>query len=139
MIKRGEIYWVNLDPTLGSEIRKTRPALVVSNDANNMNAGTVTVLPITSNVSRVYPFEVLLPAGSCGNKEACKTKADQIRTVDKRRLGKPMGFASSAVLAAAEHAMRLHLGLETPDPSGWVHDSSRPYGRNPAARAPRST
>ncbi|MFA5141059.1 MAG: type II toxin-antitoxin system PemK/MazF family toxin [Elusimicrobiota bacterium] len=126
---RGEIYWVNLDPTLGSEIRKTRPALVVSNDANNIHSQTVTVLPITSSVAKVYPFEVFLPAGSCGNKEACKAKADQIRTVDKRRLGKPMGFASSAVLAAADRAMRLHLGLAMPDPSGWVHDFSRPYGK----------
>lgn len=128
MIKRGEIYWVNLDPTLGSEIRKTRPALVVSNDANNIHSGTVTILPITSNVEKIYPFEVFLPAGSCGNKEDCKVKADQIRTVDKRRLGKPVGFASSQILAEAEGAMRLHLGLAMPDPTGWVQDFSRPYG-----------
>jgi len=111
MISRGEIYWVNLDPTIGSEIQKTRPALVVSNDVSNANAQTVTVLPLTSNVARVYPFEVLLPAGTCGNKDACKAKADQIRTVDKRRLGRLVGAVGSETLEKAAAALRLHLGL----------------------------
>ena len=59
-MKRGEIYYANLSPTVGSEIDKRRPVLVVSNDANNRATNTVTILPITSNVTRVYPFEVLL-------------------------------------------------------------------------------
>lgn len=112
MIKRGEVYWVNLDPAVGSEIKKTRPAMVVSNDINNVHARTVTVLPITSNVTRIYPFEVLLESAVCGNKDACKIKADQIRTVDKKRLGRLMGMVSSEKLAAAEAAVRLHLDLK---------------------------
>ena len=111
MIKRGEVYWVNLDPTIGSEIRKTRPAMVVSNDINNVNARTVTVLPITSSGARIHPFETFLKPRVCGNKDACKVKADQIRTVDKRRLGRLMGMAPSDILRNVEESMRLHLDL----------------------------
>ena len=130
MIKRGEIYWVNLDPTIGSEIKKTRPALVVSNDLNNLHAQTVTILPITSNISRIYPFEVFLPAHACGTKEDCKAKADQIRTVDKRRLGKAVGIAPLGIMESADSAMRLHLGLESPEPSDMVHEFSRSRQRS---------
>ncbi len=111
MIKRGEIYWVNLDPAIGSEIKKTRPALVISNDIGNLHAASVTVLPITSKISKVYPFEVLLAPGVFGNKEASKVKADQIRTVDKRRLGKVMGMLPEAALSDVARALRLHLDL----------------------------
>lgn len=111
MIQRGEVYWVNLDPTVGSEIKKTRPALVVSNDLNNRHAGTVTILPLTSAVEKVYPFEVLLEKGACGNREPCKAKADQVRTVDKRRLGRLAGTAPDDVLRRVEQALRLHLQL----------------------------
>ena len=111
LIKRGEIYWVNLDPTVGAEIRKTRPAVVVSNDINNVHAQTVTVLPIASNVAKVYPFEVLIKAGACGNKDDCKAKANQVRTVDKRRLGNLMGLLPPEALAAIDAALRLHLDL----------------------------
>lgn len=111
MIKRGEIYWVNLDPTIGSEMRKTRPALVVSNDVNNLHAQTVTVLPLTTSVEKVYPFEVRLEAGVYGNKEAAKVKANQIRTVDKRRLSKLVGFLPADRMAKVDAAIRLHLDL----------------------------
>ena len=59
-MKRGEIYYANLNPSVGSEMSKNRPVLIVSNDINNRAASTITILPITSNVSRVYPFEVFL-------------------------------------------------------------------------------
>ena len=111
MIKRGEIYWVNLDPVVGSEIAKTRPALVVSNDVNNQFADTITVLPITSNISKIYPFEVFLPQNACGLKGDCKAKANQIRTVDKRRLGRLAGAVDSAVMDQVEKAVKLHLVL----------------------------
>jgi len=65
-MRRGEIYYAELGPTIGSEINKRRPVLVVSNDANNRAAGTVTVLPITLKVSRIYPFEVALPPRESG-------------------------------------------------------------------------
>ena len=111
MIKRGEIYWVNLDPTIGAEIRKTRPALVVSNDVNNVNADTVTVLPLSTSVEKVYPFQVLLPPGSYGNTEPGKVKAEQIRTVDKRRLGRLVGMLKPELMRKIEQAIRLHLVL----------------------------
>jgi mRNA interferase MazF len=84
--KRGEIYLVSLDPTLGAEISKTRPALIISNDINNQFSDTVTVIPITSYVEKVYPFEVLLPAGENGLSKNSKAKCNQIRTIDKQRL-----------------------------------------------------
>ena len=111
MIKRGEIYWVNLDPVVGSEIAKTRPALVVSNDVNNQFAETVTVLPITSNVSKVYPFDVFLPQKISGLKGDTKAKANQIRTVDKRRLGKLVGAVDAAFMDHVGQAVKLHLVL----------------------------
>jgi mRNA interferase MazF len=112
LIKRGEVYWVAFDPTVGSEIRKTRPAVVVSNDANNLHANTVTVLPMTTAVAKVRPFEVLLESGICGNREAGKVKADQIRTLDKRRFGNLMGFVPSFLMTEIDTAMRLHLALD---------------------------
>lgn len=111
LIKRGEVYWVKLDPTIGAEIRKTRPALIVSNDGNNLHAGTVTVLPLSSAVGKVYSFETLLRPDVCGHKEASKIKADQIRTVDKSRLGKLLGHVPEALMPRVETALRLHLAL----------------------------
>jgi mRNA interferase MazF len=111
MIKRGEIYWVNLDPTIGSEIRKTRPAIIVSNDINNLHAQTVTVLPLSSSVEKVYPFEVLIRPKIFGNSQACKAKANQIRTVDKRRLGELIGILPNPLILQIDAALRLHLAL----------------------------
>lgn len=113
MIKRGEIYWVNLDPTVGSEIRKTRPALVVSNDQNNQFAETVTVLPITSQVTKLYPFEVLLKKEISGLKDDGKLKANQIRTVDKSRLsGKPAGLPlNERIMSEVARAVKIHLAI----------------------------
>ena len=111
MIKRGEVYSVNLDPTIGAEIQKTRPALVVSNDLSNLHAQTVTVLPLTSSTDKVYPFEVLLIPGTFGNQEPSKVKANQVRTVDKRRLGKLLGLLPDDAMPRVNAAMRLHLEL----------------------------
>ena len=113
LIRRGEIYWVNLDPTLGSEIKKTRPALVISNDQNNQFADTVTVLPITSSTKSLYPFEAPVAGGTGGLKENGKIKTNQIRTVDKRRLSsRPLGApVDSQTLQKAEKALSLHLAL----------------------------
>ncbi len=111
MIKRGEVYWVGMDPALGAEIKKTRPGIIVSNDVNNVHAPTVTVIPLTTSVHRVYPFEVLLAPKLFGNKSACKAKTDQVRTVDKRRLGAPLGLLPRNVMAQIEQALRRQLGL----------------------------
>jgi mRNA interferase MazF len=113
IIRRGAIYLAALDPTLGHEIAKTRPALVVSNDKNNRFAGTVTVLPITSGaLEKVYPFEVGIPRGEGGLPKASKIKADQIRTIDKKRLIKAIGALSDEHMSAVDRAVRIHLDLD---------------------------
>lgn len=111
MIRRGEIYWVDLNPVRGNETGKKRPALIISNDYNNECAGTVTVLPITSQIGKIYPFEVFLKAGLCGLSSDSKVKANQIRTIDKSRLKKFIGFLHEARMPEVEEALRIHLGL----------------------------
>ena len=88
-MRRGDVYWVDLEPARGSEANKTRPAVIVSNDAANRAArrtgrGVVTVVPITSNVGRVYPFQVLLRAADCGLTADSKAQAEQ----DQRKVGR---------------------------------------------------
>jgi Growth inhibitor len=85
-MRRGEIYYAGLSPTVGSEINKRRPVLIVSNDANNRAASTITVLPVTSNLSRVYLFEVLLDTKESGLSRPSKAQAQQIRTIAKQRI-----------------------------------------------------
>jgi mRNA interferase MazF len=111
-MRRGEIYYADLSPTVGTEINKRRPVLIVSNDANNRAANTVTVLPVTSNVSRIYPFEIALPPGESGLSKPSKAQAQQIRTISKERIrGETVGRAGSAAMRKAADAMRLHLDL----------------------------
>ena len=109
-IKRGGVYLASLNPTIGREIAKTRPVVVISNDKNNAFSGTVTVLPITSqSAKKTYPFEVALPKGSANLPKKSKIKADQIRTVDKRRLIKSIGTLTSEEMLLAENAVKIHL------------------------------
>lgn len=108
---RGEIYWANLDPVQGSEIAKTRPVLVVSNDINNQYAATITVLPVTSNTEKVYPYEVRISHAESGLKNDSKIKANQIRTVDKGRIGKKLGALSKEKMREVDGAMKIHLNL----------------------------
>jgi len=111
--RRGDVHWVHLDPTVGSEIAKTRPCLIVSNDRGNQYAGRVTVAAITSRgVERTYPFEVLLQPGDGGLSETSKVLLDQIRSVDKQRLGRRIGTLSASTMAAVSRAIRLSLGLD---------------------------
>lgn len=110
-IKRGRIYLANLDPTIGAEIKKTRPVLVVSNDINNKYSHTITVLPITSNTKKIFPFEVLIPEGIGNLPKDSKIKADQIRTIDKSRLIKEIGTLPSELFNEIENAIRVHLEL----------------------------
>jgi mRNA interferase MazF len=108
---RGDIYLVNLDPTIGSEINKTRPALIISNDINNQAAATVTVLPITSSTEKIYPFEAYIPSQESGLHKDSKAKCSQIRTIDKKRLVRAIGKLSSDKLHDVEKAMLIHLGV----------------------------
>lgn len=86
MIKRGDIYWANLDPTIGGEISKKRPVLIIKKNKNNQFATTVTILPITSNVEKIHPFEVFVKAKEGNLRKDSKVKANEIRTIDKKRL-----------------------------------------------------
>lgn len=109
----GDIYYVNLDPVVGSETGKCRPALIVSNDINNEYSDTVTVLPITGQpAKKEYPFEVLVPKGVAGLTEDSRIKANQIRTVDKRRLVSFRGSLPSQYLPQVEKALKIHLKLK---------------------------
>jgi mRNA interferase MazF len=106
-MRGGEVWWVALDPTIGGEIGKTRPAVIVSNDRSNRETNRVQIVPVTSSKRRIYPSEALVSLeGSLS-----KTVADQIRTVDKRRLLAFMDRISDAEMRAVEDAVRLQLGL----------------------------
>ena len=111
-IKRGEIYLAALDPVVGKEISKTRPVVIVSNDKNNEFSGTVTILPVTSkNLKRIYPFEVFLSKGSGNLPKDSKVKADQIRTLDKRRIIRVIGKLRKDEIDEIEKALKIHLAL----------------------------
>ncbi|SRR5258708_1709369 len=115
-MRRGEIVIVNLDPAMGSEASKSRPAVIVSNDAANSAArrlgrGTVTVVPVTSSTGRVQPFQVLLPASQTGLRRDSKAQAEQIRSVAVERIGKKAGQLPPALLAEVDRALRIHLSL----------------------------
>lgn len=105
--KRGDVYWVSLDPTVGSETQKTRPGLVLSNNIANKNSDRVIVGPITSKVKKIYPFEALItmPKGEC------KVMLDQIRTVHKTRLGDRIITISLEEMLEVERALKLTLAL----------------------------
>lgn len=106
-MKRGEVWWVEFDPSVGSEIRKTRPAIIISNDAANRNLARVVVVPITSRVDRVYPGECLLTlAGQPG-----KAMADQIMAADKRRLKSRIDTLDETEMRRLEEALMLHFAL----------------------------
>jgi mRNA interferase MazF len=107
MMKRSEVWWVDFDPAFGSETKKIRPAVIISNDASNMALSRVVVVPFTSNISRVYPCNVLVDVGG----KAGKLMADQIMTADKSRLKKCIGVLSSGDMAKVEDTVRMHLGL----------------------------
>lgn len=110
-IFRGQIWLVNLDPTVGAEIKKTRPAIVISNNVSNQYAGTITVLPVTDQGEKIYPFEVPLRGGAGLTKES-KIKCQQIRTIDKSRLIKLLGKIESSDLNKIKEAVLIHLGLD---------------------------
>lgn len=115
-MRRGEIRIADLEPVRGSEADKTRPVVVVSNDAANRRAetlgrGVVTVVPLTSNVSRVLPFQVLVSPADSGLTRSSKVQAEQVRSVAVERLGTRVGRLTPALVDALDRALRLHLQL----------------------------
>jgi mRNA interferase MazF len=115
-VLRGDIYLTEFDPAVGSEQSKTRPAVIVSSNAANdsaerRGAGVVTVVPLTSNVRSVYPFQALLPAEGTGLRIDSKAQAEQVRSISTRRLVRRVGHVESALMASIDDALRLHLVL----------------------------
>ena len=106
-MKRGEVWWVEFDPSIGSEIRKTRPAIIVSNDAANRHLARVIVIPLTSNTDHLYPGEALITLSG----QRSKAMADQIATVDKQRLKSKLTTITKADLRDVETAILVQLGL----------------------------
>jgi mRNA interferase MazF len=106
-MNRGDVYWVDFDPARGGEIRKQRPAIIVSNDAAVRIQNRVQVVPLTTNVTRVYGWEALVQVNGVPH----KALADQIRTVAKERLSNSVGALAPAEMLAVERAIRVQLGL----------------------------
>ncbi len=107
---------VDLDPVLGSEADKVRPAVIVSNNGANTAAersgsGVLTVVPVTSNVTRIHPFQVLLPAAECGLRRDLKAQAEQVRSVAVIRIGRRVGVLPADLAVQLDGALRLHLDL----------------------------
>ncbi len=111
-MNRGEVWWVNFDPSVGGEIKKTRPAIIISNDAANKFLNRVQVVPLTSNTGRVYPSEAVVTFDS----QISKAMADQLTTVSKQRLVNWAGKLSYEDMQKVEHAIKVHLGLLDPLP-----------------------
>ncbi|GHU45421.1 endoribonuclease MazF9 [Spirochaetia bacterium] len=106
-MKRGSIWWVDFDPSIGSEIRKTRPAIILSNDIANSHLLRVVVVPLTSNTSRVYPGEAVVIVNGRKN----KALSDQIMSADKSRLRNKIGNLSLTDLISIEFGIKEFLGL----------------------------
>ena len=105
--KRGEIYWVNLDPAVGSEIKKKRPCVIISNDIGNEVSERVIVAPITSSVRHVYPFEVKIKV----QEKEGKVLLDQIRTIDKKRLSNRITALDREIMKSIDRALKISLAL----------------------------
>ena len=116
LMRRGEIRLTDLEPSRGSEANKRRPAVIVSNDAANAanesrGRGVVTVVPVTSNIERVFAFQTLLPATATGLRVDSKAQAEQVRSMAVERVGPLLGLVPPAVMRELEQALRLHLQL----------------------------
>jgi len=108
-MQRGDVFLVNLDPVVGSEIGKTRPAVVLQNELANQTSPTVTVVLISSNTNRAFPFQVLLAAGEGGLERDSKVLCEQIRTLSRRRLLQQLGSLPTERLEQIRTALERHL------------------------------
>lgn len=114
-LRRGQLVLADLDPAVGREAVRTRPAVVVSNNTANESAlrvgGVITIVPVTSNTSRVHPFQVLLPASETGLPRDGKAQAEQVRSVSVSRISGIVGWLPAERLGELDDALRLHLAL----------------------------
>jgi mRNA interferase MazF len=106
-MKRGEVWWVAFDPAVGSEVQKTRPAIIVSNDSANRNLKRVIVVPLTTNTTHIFPGEARITVAG----ELCKAMSDQLMAADKVRLKDNLATLSKSDMLEVERAMCVHLGL----------------------------
>jgi len=111
-IRQGDIYLVDLEPTQDGEANKTRPAVILSNNANNNFAPTVTVVPITTNTKSLYPFQVFLAHEDTGLDYDSKAQAEQVRTISKKRLRQYIGILEKAYILEIKKALGLHFGID---------------------------
>jgi mRNA interferase MazF len=107
IMRRGEVWWVDFDRARAGEIRKTRPAIIVSNDLSNAHLNRIQVVPITSNAGRIYPSEAVVMVDG----QSSKAMADQLTTVSKERLGSQLGALTRSDLKAVERVLKIQLGL----------------------------
>jgi len=110
-VRRGDVVIVNLDPTIGVEIKKTRPAIVVSNDSINRFSQLVVVVPLTKNTAHLSPSHVVIPKGTARLTFSSKAVTEQIKAVDKQRIVKKLGALPPAVLAQVERSIKNTLAF----------------------------
>jgi len=108
-MRRGDVYWVNLDPVIGAEVGRRRPAVVVQNEAANRSSSTVTVIPLTSSIDRVYPFQALVAAGEGGLSRQSKALCEQVRTLSRNRLTDRLGRLPNERMDQIREALDRHL------------------------------
>ncbi len=106
-MRRGDVYWINFDPSIGGEIRKRRPAVIVSNNAANEALNRIQVVPLTSNAGRLYPSEAMVTIDG----KPSKAMADQLTTASKQRVGGRLGALSAKDLKEVDRAIKIQLGL----------------------------
>jgi mRNA interferase MazF len=110
-VRRGDVVLARLDPTLGVEIKRTRPVIVLSNDSINHFAELAVIVPLTTSTARISPSHAVIPQGAAGLRSPSKVVTEQIRAVDKRRLVKRLGHLAPELLADVERALKNTLAL----------------------------